>query len=80
MNWSSLLDAATNAAQTQRDINVLANTAEEFQSPGVQQQLQEAKSLAETYATVTLMLQVVTTIAIVGQFLLQLQNNKKGRK
>lgn len=79
MNWSSLLDAATTAAQTQRDINVLANTAEEFQSPGVQQQLQEAKSLAETYATVTLMLQVVTTVAIVGQFLLQLQNQKKRR-
>ncbi len=79
MNWSSLIDAASNVGQTQRDITKLANTAEEFQSPGVQAQLQEAKSLAETYATITLMLQVVTTIAIVGTFLIQIQNQKKRR-
>lgn len=80
MNWSSLLDLASGAGQTQRDINVLANTAEQFQSPSVQSQLQEAKTLAETYATITLMLNVVTTVAIVGTFLIQIQNQKKGRR
>lgn len=76
MNFNTLLDLASGVGQTQRDVNVLANTAEQFQSPNVQAELRSAKELAETYATVTLALQAITTIAIVGTFFLQLKNRK----
>lgn len=76
MNLNTLLDLASGVNQTQRDVHVLAETAEQFQSPNVQAELRSAKELAETYATVTLALQAITTIAIVGTFFLQLKNRK----
>lgn len=76
MNFNTLLDLASGVSQTQRDVNILADTAEQFQSPGVQAEIRSAKNLAETYATVTLALQAITTIAIVGTFFLALKNRK----
>lgn len=76
MNLNTLLDLASGVNQTQRDVHVLAETAEQLQSPNVQAELRSAKELAETYATVTLALQAITTIAIVGTFFLALKNRK----
>lgn len=74
MNFSTLLSTALG---TTRDINQIASVSEQLQSPQVQAEIQEVKSLAETYATVTLALQAITTIAIVGTFFLALQHKGK---
>ena len=55
-----------NLPQTQEDIRVLAQAAQQAQSPQFQAQLLAAQSKVEQYANAQLAMQAVSTVALVG--------------
>jgi len=74
-----LVTAITGLPQTQRDINVLANTAEQFQSPQVQAQLSDLKTSAEVYMAASLALTAIIAFSAVGNFLISYQKHDRRR-
>lgn len=75
-NAAEWLRAVQGLPQTQRDINELATASKQARSPEVQQIAQEIKGEVQTFANVQLALQALSTLAILGIFIL----NVKGRK
>jgi len=60
---------------TQQDVHTISQTAEQFQSPGVQAKLKEIETQAQIYLATQLTLQLVATVAIVGTFFLNLKKS-----
>ena len=58
---------------TQKDVHVLAQTADQFQSPQVQAKLKEIETQAQIYLATQLTLKLIATVAIVGTFFLNLK-------
>jgi len=65
--------------QTQQDIRMLAQTAQTAQSPNMQRMVQEIGSDVEMFAKVQLALQMFSTVAVVGIFLIALKNHSLGK-
>jgi len=73
---TDIFNAVAKLPQTQQDIRTIAQTGEQLQSPGVQQQIEAARSDLTTYAGVQLTLQMVSTAAMVLMALLAWSKHK----
>lgn len=62
---TDIFNAMVKMPQTQADIRAIAQTGEQLQSQGVQQQIEAARDDVATYAGVQLTLQMLSTAAIV---------------
>jgi hypothetical protein len=67
---SPLTNLLIGIPQTQSDINVLAQTAGQFQSPQVQAQIAKARDELETYLVFQGITNFISTAALVGIFIL----------
>lgn len=62
---TDIFQAMVKLPQTQQDIRTIAQTGEQLQSPGMQQQIEEVRADVTTYAGVQLTLQMISTAAMV---------------
>lgn len=78
VDFNQLFQSIATLPQTQKDINAIASAAQQAQDPMVQKQIQAGVVQVETYAKTSLVLQALSTAALVGVFLLQIKAMKKG--
>jgi len=76
----AMFGAVSQLPQTQRDINEIARTSSQLRSPEVQNTLMKIQSDAQSFARIQLSLQVFSTMASIGLFMLALSRHSKGGK
>lgn len=79
MDLFGLIQTLNGAQKTQQDIGVIAQVAQQAQSPAVQQEIRAVASKAEVAAIAMLTLQAISTAAAVGILLVHLKNSRKRR-
>ena len=77
MKFREFLDSILTLPQTQRDIRKIAEATEYAQSPEARATLEQAQATVEAYATTQLVLQVLSTVAILGLLYVSLKNGKR---
>lgn len=79
-NVASLFEALSGVPRTQADINQIAQVSQQLQSPQVKQEIQNIGTDLKYGAAALFTLQAISTAAMVGMFLIALDNHRKGRK
>lgn len=79
MDFGDIIEGLKNLPQSQKDLRTVAKTIERVDDPKTQRMIAEARSDAEQYAYATLGLQVVSTVAIFGLFMMALSRHSNGK-
>jgi len=77
LDLEAIYKAATSLPKVVKQAESITGAAQAIQSPQFQQQVREIRRDVETYAKVQLALQVLSTLAIVGLFAIQLAERRR---
>ena len=79
MDFKDFFETIKNLPQSQKDLRTVAQTVDQLQDPRTVEILEQARDDMERYAYIQLGLQVLSTVAIFGVFMMALSRHSKGK-